>query len=685
MSSSSDEFQTDVETEASGSLSVSDLMVRYRSLFVVTTHGILLALALLAAFLLAYNFRWVVRRADVAHHWFIELYLPLLVLAIPIKLLVFRWTGQFRGSWRYVGLRDLFGVIRASLIGTFFFLLVYFALENIWQHWFGTRLIDRLPGGYLAQSSVFALDWAATIAFVSAARILVRFYYEDIQPRRVGAPTRVLIVGAGDAGEAVLRELLRMRREHYECVGFLDDDVLQLHGRIHDVAILGRTADIRGICLGKDVQEVFVALPHAAPKMIRTLVERCEGMGVLFRTIPAVTDVLEGRVKVSGFRDVDISDLLGREPVELDTDNIGRQLHGKCVLVTGAGGSIGSEMCRQIAEFSPQRLILVERAENSLFEIDRELRGKYPTLAIVATVGDVGDGPRVAAILSRENPSVVFHAAAHKHVPMMETNPGEAIKNNIGGTLALARASIDAGVEKMVLISTDKAVNPASVMGCTKRVAEMYIQSLNGSSATQFITVRFGNVLGSSGSVVPIFKQQIADGGPVTVTHPDMKRYFMTITEAAQLVLQAGTMGLGGEIYVLHMGEPVKIVDLARDMITLSGLRPGVDIEIKFAGIRPGEKLFEELASEGEDVGDTAHHKIGIWKHRPRDPQAVQQGADRLLSMTDTAADSVLDTELKRLVPEYAPGAAADHPADPASPDALQAKQHGTTPRVRTA
>ncbi|MGB2985043.1 MAG: nucleoside-diphosphate sugar epimerase/dehydratase [Phycisphaerae bacterium] len=634
---------------------LSGFMIRYRTLLVVTAHGILFALALLAAFLFAYNFRWVVGREDYTYRWFLELYLPLVALALPTKLLLFHWTGQYRGSWRYVGLRDLFAVIRASLMGTFFFLLAYFVLENLWQYWFGERLIDRTPFVHLRQSSIFALDWAATIALVSAARVLVRFYYEDIQPKRVGNPSRVLIVGAGDAGEAVLRELLRTGRERYECVGFLDDDVPRLRGRIHGVELVGRTAEIREICNALEVQEVLIALPHATPKTIRLLVERCQGMGVRFRTIPAVTDVIEGRVQVSQIRDVDIADLLGREPVELDTDIIGRQLRGKRVVVTGAGGSIGSEMCRQIASFRPERLLLLERAENSLFEIDRELREKHPDLDIVPYVADVGDRPRLETIFEKQAPSIVFHAAAHKHVPMMEINPGEAIKNNIGGTVAVADVAMAAGVEKMVMISTDKAVNPTSVMGGTKRVAEMYVQSLTGRGVTQFVTVRFGNVLGSSGSVVPIFKTQIADGGPVTVTHPDMKRYFMTISEAAELVLQAGTMGKGGEIYVLHMGEPIKIVDLARDMITLSGLRPGIDIEIAVTSIRPGEKLFEELSSEGEHIGDTAHPKIGIWKHRPEDPQAVEQGVARLIGMADTSGDGELQAELSRLVPEYTP------------------------------
>lgn len=638
-------------------------IIRYRTALVVTVHAALFALALLAAFLLAYNFHWVIRSADEVYVWFDELYLPLLALALPLKLWVFQWTRQYRGSWRYVGLRDLFGVISASLAGTFLFLTAYFVLENVWQAATGRTLIDTWPGPNLPQSSVFSLDLAATIALVSAAKILVRFYYEDIQPQRAVNPRRALICGAGDAGEAVLRELLRMRRERYWCVGFLDDEAPQLHGRIHDVEILGRTSQIGEICKQFDIEEVLIALPKATPKQIRALVGQCEGTGVLFRTMPAVSDVIEGRVQVSRIRNVDIADLLGREPVELDAEQIGRQLRGKRVLVTGAGGSIGSEMCRQIAAFGPKRLILIEQAENNLFEIDRELRSAYTGLDVVPYVADITDRARIGTIFDHERPTVVFHAAAHKHVPMMEINPGEAVKNNIGGTIVVADACLGGGVEKMVMISTDKAVNPTSIMGCTKRVAEMYVQGLTGDGVTQFVTVRFGNVLGSSGSVVPIFQEQIARGGPVTVTHPDMTRFFMTIPEAAQLVLQAGTMGKGGEIYMLHMGEPVRIIELARDMITLSGMRPDIDIEIVFCGKRPGEKLFEELLSVGEDIGDTSHPKIMIWKHRPEDRKAVRGGVERLTAMADTFTNGQIQAELKSIVPEYSPDAESTNAA----------------------
>jgi len=345
--------------------------------------------------------------------------------------------------------------------------------------------------------------------------------------------------------------------------------------------------------------------------------------------------------------------LLGRAPVTLDEGQIEKFIRGRVVMVTGAGGSIGSEMCRQIARFAPRRLVLVEQAEQNLFEIDRELRAAFDGIDVVPCIADICDRGRMLQIFGQQRPTGVFHAAAHKHVPMMELNPGEAIKNNVLGTRVVADVAATHGCEKFVMISTDKAVNPTSVMGASKRVAEMYIQALNERVNTQFVTVRFGNVLGSSGSVIPIFKQQIAAGGPVTVTHKDMVRFFMTIPEAAQLVLQAASMGEGGEIFVLDMGEPVKIVDLARDLITLSGFRPGEDIEIKFVGIRPGEKLYEELSIEGEDVSRTTHPKIGIWKKRTTEWNTLLTGIDTLLSNADGMSRGEARLGLRRLVPEF--------------------------------
>jgi FlaA1/EpsC-like NDP-sugar epimerase len=629
---------------------------RYRLVLSALLHVVLFAFALFSAFLFAYDFKFGTNiSAEIRYTWFRDLFLPLLLISLPIKIVVFSWQGQYRSAWRYVSIRDLLAIMNGGWVASALLLAVYFVLENGWRRYTGDYLIDK--NVYLRQV-VFPLDWVLTIAFVCGAKIIFRLYNEDVQGRAL-APTeelrRILIVGAGDAGEALLREVLRQGK--HRCVGILDESPGAFHGRIHGVEVLGGVDQLREVCISHKVSEVFIALPNATPKVIRGLVEQCEGAGVLFRTVPPVTELIEGRVTVSQVRDVEIADLLGRAQVELDIERIGEQLRGNRALVTGAGGSIGSEMCRQIAKFQPERLILVEQAENNLFEIDRELRARGMDVEVVPYVADIVDRRRLEAIFARERPSVVFHAAAHKHVPMMEVNPGEAIKNNVRGTATVADVAVATGVGRMVMISTDKAVNPTSIMGCTKRVAEMYVQGLSSRADTAFITVRFGNVLGSSGSVVPIFRQQIAGGGPVTVTHPEMTRYFMTIPEASQLVLQAGTMGRGGEIYILHMGEPVKIVDLARDMITLSGLRPGIDIEVVFSGIRPGEKLYEELMIDGEHVMDTAHPKIFVWRHREVDWGALRAGVDQLVALADTGTLEQIQQHLRNIVAEYSPGA----------------------------
>jgi FlaA1/EpsC-like NDP-sugar epimerase len=382
-------------------------------------------------------------------------------------------------------------------------------------------------------------------------------------------------------------------------------------------------------------------------------VQICQGTKIRFRTVPSITDIASGRLRVSQIRDVDINDLLGRDVVELDMDLIKSFLKDKVILVTGAGGSIGSEMSRQVCAFGPKTLLLVEQAENPLFFIERELNKSFPEVDIVALVRNITNEVRLRQVFETYRPEVVIHAAAHKHVPLMETNPGEAINNNIIGTKTIADAADVCGVDNFVMISTDKAVNPTSIMGCSKRVAEMYIQGLDNLSKTHFVTVRFGNVLGSDGSVVPIFKKQIAAGGPVTVTHPEMKRYFMTIPEASQLVLQAAAMGKGGEIFVLDMGEPVKIVHLARELITLSGFRPGEDIEIVFTGTRLGEKLFEELSIAGEDMLPTRHSKIAIWKNIPKDRDVLCKGIEVLVAVADTQDHDKIVATIKKLIPEY--------------------------------
>jgi len=633
-------------------------IVRHRLAICMMAHVLFFSLSMLAAFALAYNFhrafRWPPAYVDgpITTGWLTTLFPPLLLLAVAIKTLVFGVTGQYRGSWRYIGFHDLFGVSWASLISSVILVVAYFVIENVATQMTGEAMIDRYVPPRLRQS-IFLLDFGTTVAFVCGARIVVRFYYEEVRVHRAENARRLLIVGSGDEAESLVRQIRRMPDEGYVIVGLVDDRASGQTGTIHGAAFLGSTQRLPALVTQHRVDEVLIALPGARPREMRQWVERCSGTGVRFRVLPSVSAVMEDRVQVNYIRDVDIADLLRRDPVRLDTDRIAQQIKGRTIAVTGAGGSIGSELTRQIAQFGPRRVVLMEQAENALFEIDRELRRLFPSLDVVAAIADVCDAPRVADVFTRHRPDLVFHAAAHKHVPMMEFNVGEAIKNNVGGTLAVARAAADAGVPRMVLISTDKAINPTSIMGCTKRVAELVAQALNQQRDIQIVTVRFGNVLGSDGSVVPIFQRQIAAGGPVTVTHPDMRRYFMTIPEASQLVLQAGTMGQGGEIYLLDMGEPIRIVDLARDMITLSGLRPGVDVDIEFTGIRPGEKLFEELTIDGEEVAGTQHPSIGVHKHRDVDADAILGSVSSLLAANDAADDERRKDLLRRIVPEY--------------------------------
>lgn len=500
---------------------------------------------------------------------------------------------------------------------------------------------------------VIMLDLFTTIMVLSALRMLIRLYHEEFFSENRGTARRILIVGAGNAGEALLREMLRRKDTNYEVVGFIDDDPAKQQMSIHGITVVGTVDQLPGLCDKLSIDEIAIAIPSATRKQLRHVVQVCQGTKLRFSTIPSLTDIASGKLRVSQMRDVDINDLLGREVVHLDLDQIASFLTDKVILVTGAGGSIGSEMCRQVCAFKPKRLLLLEQAENPLFFIERELRRSFPGVAMDAIICDITDRTRVDQIFDRYRPEVVIHAAAHKHVPLMEENPGEAVKNNVVGSRTVADAADAFGATHFVMISTDKAVNPTSIMGSTKRVAEMYIQDLNNTSKTRFVTVRFGNVLGSNGSVVPIFKKQIADGGPVTVTHPEMTRYFMTIPEASQLVLQAAAMGEGGEIFLLDMGEPVKIVDLARELITLSGFRPGEDIEIEFSGLRPGEKLFEELSIVGEDKIPTKHPKIAIWKTITKERQSLRDSIETLVSVAHTQDRAAIVKMIKELVPNY--------------------------------
>jgi FlaA1/EpsC-like NDP-sugar epimerase len=618
------------------------MLLAYRKPLIIFAHAVAFALSLMFSFLVASNMQF--RRT-----WLVEQFPLMLVLVLIIKLPIFAFFQQYRGWWRYVGITDLFGIARASLASTG----VIFAL---WVFFLYTPTLRRNP--YLdslteMSQGIFMADMFGTVLILAGMRMAIRLYHEEFRTVQTGRLKRFLIVGAGNAGEALLREIHRMQVAEYEVIGFIDDDTAKQGISIHGIPVLGRVEQLAKVCREHNIDEIAIAMPSATHQQLRRVIQVCEGTKVRFRTVPSITDIASGRLRVSQIRDVDINDLLGREAVQLDLNLIEDYLRNKVILVTGAGGSIGAEMCRQVCNFEPKELLLVEQAENPLFNIDRELHSRFPSIQLQAIICDIADKTRVEQIFSQYRPEVVIHAAAHKHVPLMEINPGESIKNNVVGTRIVADAADKYNVASFIMISTDKAVNPTSLMGSSKRIAEMYIQGLNEKSKTHFVTVRFGNVLGSNGSVVPIFKKQIADGGPVTVTHPDMKRYFMTIPEASQLVLQAAAMGKGGEIFVLDMGEPVKIVDLARELIILSGFRPGEDIDITFTGPRPGEKLFEELSITGENMLPTRHPKIGIWKNIPIDHDSMESAIEELVHLAQTQDHRQIVQGIKRLIPEY--------------------------------
>jgi FlaA1/EpsC-like NDP-sugar epimerase len=614
----------------------------FRKPLIILAHSAAFAVSLMFSFLVANNMQF--RR-----EWLVGQYPFLLLFFLAVKLPVFGCFKQYRGWWRYVSISDLLGIFRASLVSTLIILAVWFTVM------LQVPSVRRaLPPGITAVSQgIFMADLFGTILVPAGLRMLIRLYHEEFRSVEGQRRKRFLIVGAGNAGEALLREIHRMPVIQYDVIGFIDDDPVKQGISIHGIPVLGTVEELPRICRQHNIDEIAIAMPAATRQQHRRVVQVCQGAKIRFRTVPSITDIASGKLRVSQIRDVDINDLLGREVIQLDLDLIEAFARSKTILVTGAGGSIGSEMCRQICQFAPKLLVLVEQAENPLFYVERELRRQFPSLSLEPVICDITDKARVDEVFARHRPEVVIHAAAHKHVPLMELNPGEAVKNNVLGTQTVADAADRYGATHFVMISTDKAVNPTSVMGSSKRIAEMYIQDLGRTSKTQFVTVRFGNVLGSEGSVVPIFKRQIAEGGPVTITHPQMKRYFMTIPEASQLVLQAATMGQGGEIFVLDMGEPVRIVDLAQELITLSGFRPGEDIEIVFTGPRPGEKLFEELRIEGENMQRTRHPKISIWKNIPMDREKLRAGIADLLDLAARRDTVQLARQIKDLVPEY--------------------------------
>lgn len=607
------------------------------------TQFVLDLVILAAAFGLAYLLRFDFQVPERARS-FALVQLPLVVLLQFATLLLLR---IYNFVWRYVGIREIATFLRAALFSALPLAALRLGLSDSYQAW-------RVP------LSVIVVDTVLAFGGLLAVRVLRRVLYEryerDVRSVQAGAEGRtkpVLLVGAGRAGILAVREIQNRGDMDLVAVGFVDDDPLKQGMVIHGVRVLGTSADIPELARRLPVDHVILTMVDAGPEAVRRIVGICERERLKVRTVPGLYEVLAGKVSISRFRDIEIEDLLGRDPVELEEELLQRFLSGKRVLVSGAGGSIGSELARQIARFEPQRLVLLERAEGALFEIDRELRKLWPKLHIDARVADVCDSDRLDHVLGDARPEVIFHAAAHKHVPLMEKNPAEAIRNNVFGTLRLGAAAGRHGVEAFILISTDKAVRPTSVMGASKRMAELVVQKLDGDyPATRFLAVRFGNVLDSAGSVIRIFRDQINHGGPVTVTHPDMRRYFMTIPEASQLVLQAGAMGEGAEIFVLDMGQPVKILDLAEKMIRLSGFEPDLDIPIHFSGMRPGEKLFEEIELEGEDMSKTRHPKIFVGRLHPQPSEWIDAALTRLRALARSGRPEEVRAALGELVPE---------------------------------
>jgi FlaA1/EpsC-like NDP-sugar epimerase len=533
--------------------------------------------------------------------------LPALMLA---KGAVAYRYGLHKGLLPYVGMDDLVRIAKAATIASVAFLVYAFAVH-----------------GHAFPRSVFLMDWILTMGAYGGVRVSARLWQEwrrHRETRQDGTGgRRTLVIGAGNAGEEAVRSLKRSFHRRYQVVGFLDDDPVKQGMMIHGAKVLGPIRDASKIVERYEVTEVLIAITGIPKSLVREVVDSCSGQNVRFLILPALRDVLSGSIQVDRIRDVQVEDLLGRDPIELDHRPVMDEIRGKCVLVTGAGGSIGSEMARQVAAYGPRKLVLLDAAETPLFEIDREIRHLAPAVDCEPYFGDIKHADSMEIVFREFRPDVVYHAAAYKHVPMMEKHPVEAVLNNVIGTRHVAEAAARHGAKRFVMISTDKAVRPSSVMGATKRLAELLVTRLNG-NGTKFIAVRFGNVLGSNGSVVPIFRRQIEDGGPVTVTHPDMTRFFMTIPEAVELVLQAGTMGHGGDVFVLDMGEQIRILDLARNMIELSGLRPDDDIEIEFTGLRPGEKLYEELVAYGEDIEDTEIPKLRVLRCREHSTDEIE-------------------------------------------------------------
>ncbi|WIV12099.1 nucleoside-diphosphate sugar epimerase/dehydratase [Proteiniborus sp. MB09-C3] len=568
---------------------------------------------------------------------YLKVYINNALIITLLKIIVFHYFKLYKSLWRYASIDELLNVVVASIVANAGVISYLFALQT------------HLPRG------VYAITIMLDMLLIGG----VRFSYRALRRVNGGILSNgngykhIMIIGAGDAGAMVIRELKNHTQLNSRPVAIIDDDFLKEGQRINGVPVMGRRVDIATIADKMNIDEIIIAIPSASKSEIRSIVNECKKTKCKLKILPGMYELIDGKVSIKEIREVQIEDLLGRDEINLDIDEISGYLKGKRVLVTGGGGSIGSELCRQIAKFNPNELCILDIYENNAYDLQNELKRKYEDLNLRVFIASIRDKKRIDEIMKDIRPDVIFHAAAHKHVPLMEDNPKEAIKNNVFGTLNLAQAADTYGVKRFVMISTDKAVNPTNIMGASKRICEMIIQSIDKKSETEFVAVRFGNVLGSNGSVIPLFKKQIMEGGPVTVTHPEIIRYFMTIPEAAQLVIQAGAMAKGGEIFVLDMGEPVKIIDLARDLIKLSGFEPDADIPIVFTGLRQGEKLFEELLLDEEGIQSTAHEKIFIGKPIFADYKLMLKSIDTLKEIIDSCDGSALRDYVQQIVPTY--------------------------------
>ena len=610
---------------------MKDMQKTIRQMILIVIDAISVILALYGSLVLRFN--------GLIEKQYLHHANALVIIVVALSVIIFSLNRLYHSLWQFASVIELKNILIATLLSSFVNIALFEVTGN------------KLP------RSCYIIYFLLLTMFVGGSRFsyrLIRLMKKDFPTKEKRELEKVMIVGAGEAGEKIYREIYTSQNIYKEVVCFIDDDKTKIGRRIHDVLIYGGRHDIQEACDKYKIDEILVAMPSIDQKEMAEILNICKDTKCKIKKLPGIYQMVNGDVHLSDFKEVEVQDLLGREPIEVNLSEIMGYVTNQVVMVTGGGGSIGSELCRQIAAAKPKQLIIVDIYENNAYDIQLELKHDYPNLKLETMIASVRNTDKVNDLFKKYHPDIVYHAAAHKHVPLMEDSPNEAVKNNVFGTLNVARACDQYKTKRMILISTDKAVNPTNVMGATKRMCEMIVQTINKQSQTEFVAVRFGNVLGSNGSVIPLFKKQIKAGGPVTVTHPDIIRYFMTIPEAVSLVLQAGAYAKGGEIFILDMGKPVKIADMARNLIKLSGYEPDIDIKIEYTGLRPGEKLYEELLMKEEGLQDTPNKLIHIGKPIELDEDSL---FDRLNHLKDEAYKETNDirTLIKEIVPTYQP------------------------------